>query len=363
MQTPWTTPSAVRSVDYPRRIGGALQPTEGGADVVLLGTSTDWAERVRRALFALHWDFGSLRVGDLGNLRRQNREFVLAPLRDLAQARVVPIIIGDHQTAVRQAQYLAAAERSRYLQLLSVDQVVAVSPTATEELPAVYDRAVYRSEAPQYYLTHIGSQRHLVDPRLRDLFSDRQFELTGLGEARSDLGALEPAIRDADVVQLDIGSVLHAEAPAQVGRQPSGFTLQEASQLCYYAGNSDRLPSFGVYGAEMNEAATQNSTLALEVTAAAYAQLIWYFLHGLSQRVGDYPVTTTGMREYVVDARLPEAITFWRSDRSGRWWVQVPTDQPDDDRHRLVACSYADYLHSSQEGRLSDRIVRAFRRY
>ena len=67
--------------------------------------------------------------------------------------------------------------------------------------------------------------------------------------------------------------------------------------MAYYAGNSDKLSSFGLYGLDPNV----GSNTDVKLTAAAYSQLIWYFLHGFSHRRGDFPVSATGMTEYLVD--------------------------------------------------------------
>jgi len=181
-----------------------------------------------------------------------------------------------------------------------------------------------------------------------------------LGQAQANINDLEPLIRDGDLFGIDLSVVNHQEAPARTGFHPSGFRLQEATQLAYYAGNSDKLSSFGLYGFD----ATLANSTAVELTAAAYAQLVWYFLHGYSRRVGDFPAGTKGLREYIVDIDGFEQLTFWKSPRSNRWWVEVPDGSfKGEERHRLVPCSYQDYLSATQEQTLPDRLVMAFRRY
>jgi formiminoglutamase len=70
------------------------------------------------------------------------------------------------------------------------------------------------------------------------------------------------------------------------------------------------------------------------------------------------------MLEYVVDIDDFDKLTFWRSPRSNRWWVQVPAGtKKGDERHRLVPCSYEDYLEASGKQHLPDRLMAAFRRF
>ena len=88
-----------------------------------------------------------------------------------------------------------------------------------------------------------------------------------------------------------------------------------------------------------------------------------YFLDGFSQRKNDFPVTNKGLTEYIVESRPYEQLTFWKSQRSGRWWIQAPSAENGPyARHRLVPCSYNDYLRACR-GELADRLVNAFQRF
>ena len=328
-------------------------------EIALIGFSGTWADRVRRHLYTYYWDHGDLSVRDLGNLRKAKVDFAIPLLKELYGSQILPVLIGT-EPGMCQAQYLAFAELNREIGICSIDSSIRVSAEIPEADPLLaLDRAVHRSSNPSFHLSHIGDQRHLSDPRLDQLFLGRNFERYALGKSRADLTDLEPSIRDVDLTVLNINSVLAAEAPAQSEISPSGFSLQEAGQLAYYAGNSDRLSSFGIYGARPDGEAH-----AGELTAAAYAQLIWYFLHGVSRRHADFPRSTSGLVEYVVDTKVSDRFVFWRSPRSDRWWVQVPLDkQHGEARNRLVSCSYADYLATTNAGQLPERLIHAFSRY
>ena len=328
--------------------------------VGLVGLHPATANLVRDHLYTHQWDFGDLELTDLGNIRKQTPAFVIPLLRELHNAGILPVLIGAAGRLLP-AQYLAFGELNRQVGIFSVDQQVRLSvDPSTGRHAEVLDAALHRDRPPVYHLAHAGSQRHLTDPGLEPLFVDRHYESYTLGQARANLSDLEPSIRDADLMMVDVSAVVWSDAPAQSGYNPSGFSLQEACQLCYYAGNSDRLSSFGIYGIDPENIDPSGRQL----TAAAYAQLIWYFLHGLSRRSGDFPVSLTGMLEYVVDTKITERLTFWRSPRTNRWWIQVPADRyTGEARNRLVSCSYQDYLSTSQQGELPDRVVRAFSRY
>ena len=362
MYTPWLQAAGYSPGDLPEGSFGKQLASSVAPDtqVALVGVDAQVADRVRGHLYRHFWDQGDLRVIDLGNLRKQNADFAVPLIRELHTSRILPVLLGG-SIAGAASQYLAFADLNREVGVGVIDSAVRLNYGPQEvSRSAFLDRAVHRVAPPPFHLAHIGDQRHLSDPRLDGLFLQRNYERYPLGRSRADLSDLEPAIRDVDCCILNICAVLAAESPGQEFLTPSGFSLQEAGQLAYYAGNSDRLSSFGVYGYAPDQTDTHQSA----VTAAAYAQLIWYFLHGVSHRHADFPATTTGLVEYVVDSKSADRFTFWRSPRSNRWWVQVPLDRHrGEERNRLVACSYADYLATSQEGRLPERLYHAFSRY
>jgi len=362
MYTPWLLPTEVKppSSAAAHSLFARLTPTlSTRTQVALVGLHPATADAVREQLYGLVWDFADLEIADLGNLRKASVEFAIPLIRELHGAGIVPMLLGD-AGALRRAQYLAFAEKNRQVGVFSIDQYLHVSGTNTERLPGSYfNEIVYRDKPPTFHLSCAGTQRQLIDPRLTSFFARRHYGLYPLGEARADLAELEPPIRDADVIMFDIGALTKADAPAQQGYNASGLSLQEGSQLAFYAGNSDRLSSFGVYGLGGNLEEEGG-----KLTAAAYAQLCWYFMHGVSRRFGDFPATTSGMTEFVVDTRDMGKLTFWYSPRSTRWWVAVPAESGKGEvRNRLVACSRRDYSQTSQEGKLPDRILDAFARY
>lgn len=359
MFTPWLTPPPPPDTSLASyTLGARLGAVSARSAVVLIGLDATVADLCRQHLYRCSWDFGTLSLGDLGNIRKSNPEFIIPLLRELYGGGMVPLLLGSTPELLP-AQYLAFAELNRQINLLTVDRRILLS--AREAQQEALDHAVYRADQRQFHLTHLGSQQHLIDPGLRKVFAARHYELRGLGACRHQLAALEPLLRDADLTSLDIGAIGHYEAPARPGFTPSGFLLQEACQLAWYAGNSDKLSSFGIYGMQCPD---KNTTTAQELTAAAYAQLAWYFLYGFSQRQGDFPVSTEGMVEYLVSVANKHELTFWRSRASGRWWVEVPDGrQPGEARHRLVPCAYEDYLQASQQQQIGDHLLMAFRRY
>ena len=72
------------------------------------------------------------------------------------------------------------------------------------------------------------------------------FDALRLGVSK-DLKILEPIMRDADIVSVDIGALRFSEAPANKNTSPNGFYGEEICTISRYAGISDKVTSFGIY--------------------------------------------------------------------------------------------------------------------
>ena len=114
------------------------------------------------------------------------------------------------------------------------------------------------------------------------LMKNLYFDTNRLGNVKADMEEVEPMVRDADILSIDIGSIKHSEAPAMDKAMPNGFTGEEMCRICRYAGMSDKLPSIGFY--ELNPSFDDNGA-----SAHLYAQMMWYFLDGFSNRRDDFP--------------------------------------------------------------------------
>ena len=150
-------------------------------------------------------------------------------------------------------------------------------------------------------------------------------------------------MRDADIVAIDMGVVRCGEAPANENANPNGIYGDDLCAIARYAGISDKVTSFGIY--EYNKLFDVNNQ-----TSKLISQVIWYFIEGYCLRTNDYPY---GSKDNYLKYLVPfenETISFYQSDKSQRWWMQVdiPT-QNKYNRHMLVPCSYDDYLNTIEQ--------------
>jgi hypothetical protein len=173
------------------------------------------------------------------------------------------------------------------------------------------------------------------------------FDSYRLGLVRANMEQTEPIVRNADIVSFDISSVRKGDAPGNFYAGPNGFSGEEFCQIARYAGLSDKVSSVGFY--EYNPEFDDR-----ESTAHLISQAIWCFLEGVSQRKNDIPSSLDNnflkYRVFLSDSK--HEIVFYKSNKSDRWWMEVPypNNKSKYERHHLVPCSYADYQTACNEG-------------
>ena len=271
-------------------------------------------------------------------------------------SKIIPIVIGE-RNFFTQAHYQAHQTFQKSINLCLIDEKINYHPRLKEEDGNFLNPLLKKAEEDLFNLTVIGAQSHFVDDNVFADLDERNFEVIRLGQARAEISEIEPVIRDADLVSFNLAAIKNLEASAVENQTPSGFFNEEACQICRYAGMSDKLTSMGFYG--FQQKLDKNGQ-----TAKVVAQLIWYFLDGVYARKNDFPATMSGLTEYIVSFKNHDyEITFWKSEKSGRWWMQVPAKMDRKmRRHRLIPCSYKDYLEACEE-ELPERLLRAHSRF
>lgn len=324
--------------------------------VAIIGIGERDANAIRRQLYRMSFPFRGLEVADLGNVRNTDIAFSIPLIRELLDSQIFPLILGN---APRQAlaQYKAFQSLQQLISLAVVDERIPYSRESDDKEKYFLQEILDSKHSRLFHLSFIGCQAHFVPPGAFEYLDKRHFDYVRLGKARAELPELEPLIRDCDLLSFNLSALKQAEAPGQEAPTPSGFTSEEACQVTRYAGMSDKLRALGIYG--FRESLDHNGH-----TAQLAAQMAWYFLDGFYHRKQDFPVSTDGLVEYIVDfKKVDYHLTFWRSDKSGRWWMQVPVKTRSKyQRHRLIPCSYNDYILACKD-ELPDRLLNAMRRF
>lgn len=323
--------------------------------LAIIGIGDKEADAVRRELYQTSFPFGTLKVADLGNARKAQGDFIIPLLQELMAGNICPVLIGQEDDLAL-SQFKAHNTFQPSVNLLCVQEAIPFHPKL-ETAAGCYLNSILNNKNQLFHFSVLGCQSHFVDEATFAELESRGFDCIRLGKARASLPELEPYIRDADLVSLHLSALKSTEAPGVAAPYPSGFFCEEACQISRYAGMSDKLSSIGFYGfkAEFDQRGQ---------TAQVLAQMIWYFIDGFFNRKRDFPASMDDLVEYIVDIKGHDyQLTFWKSNKTGRWWLQVPVKTKQNlERHRLIPCSYNDYL-LSLKGELPSRLFDAFKRF
>ena len=348
----WETFSLGHSVNFFQK-GSPLDMKD--AMVAIIGIGAAEADHIRWHLYRMSNHFDGLPIVDLGNFKKKDIAFIIPLLKELVEANIIPVILGDDIRYFK-AQYRSFKFLKEAINVTIVDKSVKISPAEATEFPYYLDDVFYQFHENIFHLDILGHQMHYSSPAALKLLKKHHFGELRLGTAKANMELTEPIVRDADLFTFNISSIKQSAVPAQEVPSSSGFTSEQACRICRYAGMSDKVRSFGIFGYK------NDALITPDPTPETIAQMTWYFLFGVFHRKHDFPVSTSGMREYIVQLQH-QNFTFWKSNKSERWWVQIPVKStPKNKRHRLVPCTYQDYQETCN-GQIPDRIIKAIRRF
>lgn len=301
---------------------------------------------VRKYLYRLTSLNGASKIIDLGNLKigstTQDTYFALSSiLEDLIKNNILPIIIGGSQD-LTYANFLAYKNLEQTVNLVTVDSKFDLG-VPDEELNSQNFLTKIILHQPNFLFNYsnVGYQSYFIDKDENDLMNKLFFDTYRLGQVQKNIEEVEPIVRNADILSFDMSAIRQSEAPGNRNASPNGFYGEQACQITRYAGLSDKLTSIGFY--ELNPEEDNNGQSAHSV-----AQMIWYFIDGVNYRKKDFPVgSRKNYLKYMVNIQDGKnEVVFYKSDKSERWWMDVPYPSHKKikyERHLLIPCSYEDY--------------------
>lgn len=301
---------------------------------------------VRKYLYRLTHLKGNCKIIDLGNFKigatTNDTYFALSSiLEELIKNNVIPIVIGGSQD-LTYANFLAYKNLEQTVNLVTIDSKFNLGE-AQQEINAdnFLTKIILHQPNFLFNFSNIGYQSYFTDKEEIDLITKLYFDSYRVGYAQKHIEEVEPIVRNADILSFDISALRQSEAPANNNASPNGFYGEQACQITRYAGLSDKLTSIGFY--EINPEYDFNGQ-----TAHSVAQMIWYFIDGINNRKKDFPIgSRKSYFKYTVNINEGKnEIIFYKSDKSERWWMDVPYPSHEKikyERHLLVPCSYSDY--------------------
>ncbi|MFP4088710.1 MAG: formimidoylglutamase [Cyclobacteriaceae bacterium] len=325
-------------------------------------------DKIRQALYRLKKGSGAYQVVDLGNLNNghsleETRLRIKEVCETLINNNTLPVLIGGTHD-LDYGQYQAYESMEKLISVLSVDAMIDIDPghEADDEGSAWKNHLHHiLIHEPNYLLnySHIAYQSYLVDHSVPTLLDKFYFDTYRLGLVSQKINSMEPVIRGADMLSFDISAIKMEDAPGNTHAQPFGLNGQEACQLCWYAGHSEKLTSAGFY--EYNPVWDNER----KKTASVVATMVWYLIEGYYHRTYENDFESNSFTKYIVPMpSTPSVITFYKAKKSEKWWMEVPNPQVEAIRERMsiIPCDPSDY-EMATKGELPDRWIQNHAKY
>jgi arginase family enzyme len=322
-------------------------------------------DAVRNYFYDLYVGNYSLQMVDLGNIRigfdAKDSYYALTDVvAHLLENEIIPIIIGGSQDLTF-ANYQAYENLGQIINIVAVDNQFDLGENEAELNANSYLSKIILHQ-PNYLFnyTNLGFQSYFVNPSAVKLMKNLFFDTYRLGNVQANMEEVEPMVRNADMISIDISAIRQSDAPGNANATPNGFYGEELCQITRYAGLSDKLTSIGFY--EYNPEFDKGGQ-----TAHLIAQMIWYFVDGFYARLNDFPVdkNSSDYKKFMVKlSGRGDELVFYKSKKSDRWWMEVDcsaTIKAKYERHYLVPCSPADYEFALEDD-IPDRWWQAYQK-
>ncbi|MDC1355717.1 formimidoylglutamase [Flavobacteriaceae bacterium] len=316
---------------------------------------------IRKAFYKLFPGNWTHNIADLGDIQKgetvEDTYFALIQvLSNLIKDNIIPIIIGGSQD-LTYANYRAYDKISSMINIVNVDKSFDLGDSSKPITNESYlGKIILEQPYNLFNYTALGFQTYFNSQEEIDLMEKLYFESFRLGSIISNTSVVEPVLRDADLVTLDINAVKSSEVSPKQKYSPNGFTGREICAISRYAGISNKVSSFGIY--------EYNPSMDDEATAMLVAQVLWYFVEGVNCRVKDDDFKD--LNSYLKFTVLVESeeLVFFKSKKTERWWIEIPFleySNTKSKQHPLLACTYEDYV-SATSGIIPERWYKAYKK-
>ncbi|MFA5195138.1 MAG: formimidoylglutamase, partial [Bacteroidales bacterium] len=238
-------------------------PDLDNIDIVLFGVGESRAsinnygcssapDNVRKFLYTLFKHNTGIKIADLGNIRQGNtiKDTYFAcrdVIANMLTRNIIPVIIGGSQD-LTYANYLAYESIGRIINIVNVDKSFDLGVGDVALTSKTYLNKIITHQ-PSYLFNYssIGYQTYFVDAEAVALMDKLFFDTYRLGIIQGDMEEVEPMVRNADMISVDISAVRQSDAPGNKNATPNGFYGEELCRIMRYAGLSDKLTSLGIY--------------------------------------------------------------------------------------------------------------------
>ncbi|MEN3324927.1 formimidoylglutamase [Mariniflexile soesokkakense] len=333
---------------------------ENRNDVNYIGEEFQLNE-IRKTFYSLFPGSWHTTMADLGDINKgesvEDTYFALkTTIAILIKKNIIPIIIGGTQD-LTYPNYRAYDTIMPMVNIVNVDCKFDLGDSTK---PIKNDSFVGKIILDQPYnlfnYATIGFQTYFNSQEEKDLMDSLYFESYRLGSVSKDITLVEPVMRDANIVSIDLSAVKGSEVSLNQKFSPNGLDGKEICAIARYAGISNKVSSFGIY--EYKPSKDDDMTCML------MSQMLWYFIEGVNFRVKDDDFTDDSNYQKFITLVDSQELVFYKSNKTGRWWIEIPFLTEINNklkRHTLLPCMHLDYLDACNN-KVPDRWYKAFQK-
>ncbi|WP_282123072.1 formimidoylglutamase [Algibacter mikhailovii] len=316
---------------------------------------------IRKSFYSLFPGIWNTTIADLGDINRgESVEDTYFALKEsvsiLIKKKIIPVILGGSQD-LTYANYRAYDSLIPMVNIVNVDAQFNLGDSSK---PIKNNSFVGKIILDQPYnlfnYATIGYQTYFNAQEEIDLMDSLYFESYRLGQVSNDITIVEPVLRDANIVSIDLNAVRGSELSLNQRYSPNGLDGKEICAIARYAGISNKVTSFGLY--EYKPSSDD------DMTSMLIAQVLWYFIEGVNCRVKDDDFQDESSYQKFITLVDDQELVFYKSNKTGRWWIEIPFLAEVNNklkRHTLLPCMHQDYQDACNN-KVPDRWYKAFQK-
>ncbi|MBL7559225.1 formimidoylglutamase [Olleya sp. YSTF-M6] len=333
---------------------------ENRNDVNYIGEDFNLNE-IRKSFYTLYPGSWSASIADLGDIQKgetvEDTYFALKEtINTLVQNRITPVIIGGSQD-LAYANYRAYDSLMPMVNVVNVDRSFDLGDSSKPTKNSNFVGKIILDEPYNLFnYAILGYQTYFNSQEEIDLMERLYFEPYRLGEISNDITLVEPVMRDANIVTVDLGAIKASEVSQKQKVSPNGLDGKEICAVARYAGISNKVSSFGIYEYKPSQDD--------EITSMLISQMIWYFIEGFNCRVNDDDFSNDDNHQKFITLAESHELIFYKSTKTGRWWIEIPFLANVNNKlkkHTLLPCTHQDYLDACND-KIPERWYKAYQK-
>ena len=333
---------------------------ENRNDINYIGEDFNLNE-IRKSLYALFPGNWHTTIADLGDIHKgESIEDTYYAIKTavalLIPKGIIPIVIGGSQD-ITYPIYRAYDALMPMVNIANVDSKFDLGDSTKPIKNTSFVGKIILDEPYNLFnYATIGYQTYFNSQEEIDLMDKLYFESYRLGAVSNDITLVEPALRDANIVSVDLGSVKGSEVGSRQQVSPNGFDGKEICAISRYAGISNKVTTFGIF--EYKPSSVD------DLTSGLIAQMLWYFIEGVNYRVKDDDFSLEHNYQKFITLVDQQELIFYKSMKTGRWWIEIPFLEEINNklkRHTLLPCTHQDYQDACNNN-VPERWYKAFQK-